>query len=74
MSLLFNPNDRDLKQKIQRLAPSPGYCVIADIVGSTKMKDDALPSWAARIYNTFSLLTSYLHVSSLKSIGDALMF
>ncbi len=74
MSLVFDPTDRDLKKKVQQLAPTPGYCIIADIVGSTQMKDQSVPSWAARIFNTFSLLTSYLHVSPLKSIGDALMF
>src|SRR5260370_42020617 len=74
--LLFDPNDPALKAKILSLQPSTGYCIFIDVVGSTKVKDETLPQWASRIYNTFTLARSFLPLQfqPLKGIGDALMF
>jgi hypothetical protein len=76
MSLLFDPRDTELRAKMEALQPTPGYCIVVDIVGSTAMKDNAVKEWAAFIHNAFSYTLAFLSPSfvPLKSIGDSLMF
>ena len=76
MTLFFDPSDPDLRAKMDALKPTPGYCILVDIVGSTAMKDDSLLQWAPKIHNAFANTMSFLSPSirPLKSIGDELMF
>ncbi|MBU6401112.1 MAG: hypothetical protein KGS61_12395 [Verrucomicrobia bacterium] len=76
MSLYFDPRDRELNSKMQALQPTPGYCIVVDIVGSTAVKDSSVQDWAVFIHNAFQYTLSFLSSSfvPLKSIGDCLMF
>jgi hypothetical protein len=76
MSLYINPNDPDLKEKIERISPTPGFCIFIDIVGSTKLKDQGLKRWIAFIYNVFANITTYLYMkfTPIKIMGDCFMF
>lgn len=76
MALYFDPRDADLKTKMDGLQPTPGFCIVVDIVGSTAMKDSSVKEWAAFIHNAFSYTLAFLSSSfvPLKSIGDCLMF
>ena len=73
-SLLFNLR-RTLPKELEELQPTPGYCILVDIVDSTALKDSGLDVWPMRIFNTFSLVRNYLkECLPLKSLGDSLMF
>lgn len=72
-SLLFNLRP-SLKQEIDELQPTLGYCILVDMVDSTGLKDRGLDVWPMRIFNTFSLVRNYLDCRPLKSLGDSLMF
>ncbi len=74
--MFFDANDPDLKQKIDALPATPGFCVFLDIVGSTALKDQSLHRWAALIHNTFANIAAFppLDGMPLKCLGDALMF
>jgi len=74
--LLIDPfGDPDLKQKIDKMKPTPGYCIFIDIVGSTAMKQESMYTWIAKIYNTFQDTDSFFRkYQPLKSIGDELMY
>jgi class 3 adenylate cyclase len=76
MTLFFDPNDPNLRAKIEALVPTPGYCVLVDMVGSTAMKDAPILQWAPKIHNAFANTMAFLDPSirPLKSIGDELMF
>jgi hypothetical protein len=76
MALYFDPRDTDLKTKMDGLRPTPGFCIVVDIVGSTAMKDNSVHAWAAFIHNAFAYTLAFLSSSfvPLKSIGDCLMF
>jgi hypothetical protein len=76
MTLFFDPNDPNLRAKIDALHPTPGYCILVDMVGSTAMKDAPLLEWAPRIYNAFANTMAFLDPSirPLKTIGDEIMF
>jgi hypothetical protein len=74
-SLFFDPNDTELMSKVAALDKVPGYCILVDIVGSTKLKDEfPKKEWLERIYNTFDTVRSYLRFAPLKYIGDAIMY
>lgn len=74
----FDPSRKDFKNELFALSPEPVYCVFADIVKSTDLKQQhPFPTWAALIYNTFVSLRSYLPASfqqPLKSLGDGLLY
>jgi hypothetical protein len=70
--LLIDSNDPKLKEKLDGLKPTPGYCIFIDIVGSTAMKLDGMYKWVALIHNCFSDAATIF--KPLKSIGDELMF
>jgi hypothetical protein len=76
MTLDFDPNNRQLKQIVDSLKPTPGYCLILDIVDSTALKDQDIRTWMARIHNTFRNIQTFLPppLRPLKGIGDSLMF
>ena len=76
MTLLFDPDDPQLRAKLNALAPTPGYCVLVDIVGSTAMKDAPFLEWTPKIHNAFANTMAFLdpRIRPLKSIGDELMF
>jgi hypothetical protein len=72
--LLFNLRP-SLGKELEELEPTPGFCILVDIVDSTALKDSGLGVWPMRIFNTFSLVRSYLKdCLPLKSLGDSLMF
>jgi class 3 adenylate cyclase len=76
MALYFDPSDPQLKQKVQDLRPTPGYCVFVDMADSTAMKDQELHRWASKIHNAFAKVSTFMVDGSypLKSIGDALLY
>jgi len=76
MTLFFDPADPTLRAGLEALRPTPGYCILVDIVGSTRMKDAPLLQWAPKIHNAFANTLAFLSPSirPLKSIGDELMF
>ncbi len=74
-SLLIDPSDPNLKQKVQNLAPTPGYCIFVDIVGSTQMKQQGLLAWIAYVHNAFANAAAFLNsFRPLKGIGDEVMY
>ena len=74
-TLVINPNDPDLKQKVQDLDTTPGYCVFVDIIGSTEMKQQGLLNWIAYIHNAFANAAAFLDsFRPLKGIGDEVMY
>ena len=75
MTLFFDPSDPDLRRKVLSLQPTPGYCVFVDITASTKMKDEDLHRWAAKIHNAFANVRTFMPIGSflLKSLGDGLL-
>ena len=73
--LHINPNDADLKTKVDALKPTPGYCIFVDITDSTKMKEKGIREWVALIHNCFSNCKMFLSpFTPLKGIGDELMY
>ena len=76
MALFFDPADPQLKQKVQNLRPTPGYCVFVDMADSTAMKDQELHRWASKIHNAFAKVTTFMVDGTypLKSLGDALLY
>jgi class 3 adenylate cyclase len=74
--LLINPQDPDLRSKVDSIAKTPGICTFIDITGSTQMKCSGIREWVARIHNCFANATAFMpHTCTpLKSIGDALMY
>jgi class 3 adenylate cyclase len=73
--LHFNPNDRDLKPKVEALNPTPGYCIFVDITDSTKMKQNGIREWLTLIHNCFANCGMFMSpFSPLKGIGDELMY
>lgn len=75
MTLIIDNNDPDLKTKIADLPTAPGYCILLDMVDSTKMKQSRRDEWIAYVYNTFTNSNMYLSpFRPLKSVGDELMY
>lgn len=76
MPILIDPDDPELRDKINSLTPTLGYCFFIDMVGSTALKDEQLPRWIIYIYNTFANIRSFLSVNfrPIKCLGDELMF
>src|SRR5215813_6367037 len=73
--LLIDAGDHDLKTKLDALAPSPGYCIFIDIVGSTAMKQKSMREWVALIHNCFANARTFISIfKPLKGIGDELMY
>lgn len=70
--LLIDSTDPKLKEKLDGLKPTPGYCIFIDIVGSTAMKQNSMSEWVALIHNCFADAATIF--KPLKSIGDELMF
>lgn len=74
-SLWIDLNDPGLKQRVDALQPTPGYCIFIDIAGSTAMKQHGIRQWIALIHNCFVNANRFLDpFSPVKSIGDALMY
>jgi hypothetical protein len=74
-SLWINPNDPELRRRVNSLQPTPGYCIFIDIAGSAAMKQQGIWQWIALIHNCFENARLFLYpFSPLKSIGDALMY
>lgn len=75
MSLLIDLNDPEIIRKIQELPPTPGYCILIDMVGSTALKDAEPRKWLGRIHDAFALAKAHLkEFRPLKITGDALMY
>jgi len=76
MSLFISPVDPNLKEAIENLRPTPGYCLFIDIAGSTELKDLELPKWIIYTYNTFANIQTYLFskFEPIKVLGDGLLF
>jgi len=75
MSVLIDFSGSDWKKKVNSIAPTSGYCVFIDIVGSTAVKDKPFSKWLAFFHNNISLgLSSFLHFQSLyKILGDGIL-
>lgn len=74
MLLFFNTDDSDIQTKVRNLNPTPGFCVVADIVGSVELKDSPFPVWANLTSNHVKMFGWFLrHFTFRKVIGDALM-
>jgi class 3 adenylate cyclase len=70
-------NDSELRQSVDSLQPTPGYCIFIDIVGSTKMKEKKIGDWIILLNNFFRALREPPHLyqfKPLKVIGDAVMY
>src|SRR6266404_1311043 len=73
--LYINPEEQNFRDRVDKLAPTPGYCVFVDIAGSTEMKQQGLRNWIAFIHNGFSNANLFLApFAPLKGIGDELMY
>ncbi len=74
--LLINPQDKDLKAKVESIAKTPGLCIFIDITGSTHMKCFGLKEWIAKIHNCCANAATLMPplFTPIKSIGDALMY
>ena len=74
--LLIDPQDRDLRARIEALRKTPGICIFIDITGSTAMKCSNLTTWVAKIHNCFANAHTFvpMEFKPIKSIGDALMY
>jgi class 3 adenylate cyclase len=76
MPLYFDSSNRALKQQLEALAPTPGYCVFVDITDSTLLKDRSIAHWAAQFHNAFRHMETFMPsgTTPLKCLGDALMY
>lgn len=75
MSLLIDLNDPEIIGKIQELSPTPGYCILMDMVGSTALKGTEPRKWVSRIHDAFALAKAHLkEFLPLKTTGDALLY
>jgi class 3 adenylate cyclase len=73
--LLIDAGDPLLREKLDGLPPSPGYCIFIDVVGSTAMKQKSMREWVALIHNCFANAKTFLTAfRPLKGIGDELMY
>jgi class 3 adenylate cyclase len=74
-SLWINPDDPELKRRLNSLQPTPGYCIFIDIAGSAAMKQQGIRQWITLIHNCFANARLFLDpFSPVKGIGDALMY
>jgi hypothetical protein len=74
-TLLIDPMDPLLQQKLAALPKCPGYCIFIDVVGSTALKQKGIHHWVACIHNSFSHAKTFVGVfRPLKGIGDELMY
>ena len=74
-ALYIHPWMPNLKEVLESLQPTPGFCIFVDIVGSTEMKDADIQHWILWTMNTFTNMRTYLPPFSLiRAIGDQLMF
>lgn len=72
--LHINFSNAGLKQKLEALQPTPGFCIFVDITGSTAMKAEGLREWVAFIHNFFRNCEFFLSpFGILKGIGDEAM-
>jgi len=76
MTFDFDPNSPQFKQFFDLPEPTPGYCLLVDIVASTALKDQDFKTWMTLIYNTFRNIETFLPppLRPLKGLGDSLMF
>ena len=75
MWLFIKPEDPDFEKQLERLQPTTGYCIFADIVGSTEMKSADIKSWIRHINNTFANIGTFLTpFPPLKVVGDEMIF
>lgn len=76
MALYVDLKDPLIKEKIQSLPPTKGYCIFVDVVGSTAVKDLTIGEWALLFHNTFVNVSCFLprYTPPLKIIGDCCMF
>src|SRR6266566_2454079 len=74
MGTVIDLGDSKLEQLLQNLKPSTGYCLMADIVGSTALKDRDVREWIRFLANTFNNIRAWTDARFLKTVGDLLMF
>lgn len=74
MNFFFDPTIPGKLDKIKKLPPTRGFCVVADIVDSVKQKDKPTAEWACLFSNTLRMVRSILCGGGIqKVIGDAVM-
>jgi len=62
-----------LPQTLKALKPLDGFCIMADIVRSTELKDRDTIQWVTRLANTFNHVRGWVSYQFLKTVGDMLM-
>lgn len=70
----LHPTARYWDAPLEDLKPVNGYCIMADIVGSTELKEKSVKEWVKRIAYTFNQVRSWVEPNYLKTVGDMLMF
>lgn len=77
---ISKPHSNEIEKMIANKGKSPvsGYCIMADVIGSTAMKySTSFPSWCSKIYHTFHKFHSWdleCKLPMLKIVGDELMY
>jgi transcriptional regulatory protein LevR len=61
MALYVDFKDPLIKQKIQELPPTKGYCILVDIVSSTKLKKLPIEEWALPLKHCCRYFSSVFH-------------
>lgn len=76
MFIGINETGAGLRNKISSMPKSPGICIFIDLCNSTNLKYSPKEKWITIIWNSFSIITSSLFISSehiIKYIGDEIM-
>lgn len=61
-------------KRVRQLKPTPGYCILIDIVGSTVLKREASEKWITQMKQIFDDIRQVMNFTSFfKSIGDCFM-
>ncbi len=75
MTPLISLDDPNVKQKIAQLVPTNGYVLMADLVGSTKLKQGRpFTDWVADFLFPFRNLYANIGQDAMKVVGDMAMY
>ncbi|MDB6037677.1 MAG: hypothetical protein JWM99_1518, partial [Verrucomicrobiales bacterium] len=69
-------NRTDTERLIEASRPLPGFCLMVDIIESTKLKDQVTKKWITDLAFTFHWIRSRIPAEArqLKIVGDMMMF
>ena len=75
MTTLISLDDAEVQRKIAQLRPVNGYLLMADLVGSTKLKQrKGFKDWAADFLFPFKTLQANISQKAMKVVGDMAMY